>query len=102
MNDLLAGYEEDLGIKDTNDQAEDFDDGTGSTIAHEVNLLKQVSEQQLEVALRQEMSLSHGESIDQYMNTTQCEQKMQQIDAQKALEIAALNKNDPEYAAKVK
>ena len=27
---------------------------------------------------------------------------MQQIDAQKNLEIAALNKNDPEYANKVK
>ena len=56
----------------------------------------------METALRHEMSLSHGESIDQYMNTTQVEQKMQQIDAQKNLEIAALNKSDPEYAAKVK
>lgn len=79
MNDLLAGYEEDLGI--TEEESPDFDEDAGATIAHEVNLLKQVSEQQMEFALRQEMSLSHGESIDQYMNTTKVEQKMQQIDA---------------------
>ena len=102
MNDLLAGYEEDLGIKDEDEEITDYNEESGATIAHEVNLLKQVSEQQMEFALRQEMSLSHGESIDQYMNTMQCEQKIQQIDAQKALEIAALNKNDPEYVAKIK
>lgn len=63
MNDLLAGYEEDLGIEEANEPS-DFDTGAGANIAHEVNLLKQVSEQQMETALRHEMSLSHGESID--------------------------------------
>ena len=65
MNDLLAAYEDDLGITEENQQTQsDFNDQSGATIAHEVNLLKQVSEQQMEVALRQEMSLCHGESID--------------------------------------
>ena len=63
MNDLLAGYEEDLGIAEA-EEPSDFNDPTGASIAHEVNLLKQVSEQQMETALRHEMSLSHGESID--------------------------------------
>jgi len=41
MNDLLAGYEEDLGIE----EPADFSHDQGATIAQEVNLLKQVSEQ---------------------------------------------------------
>ena len=45
MNDLLAAYEDDLGITDEAQQApSDFNDQSGATIAHEVNLLKQVSE----------------------------------------------------------
>ena len=64
MNDLLAAYEDDLGITEDQQAPSDFNDQSGATIAHEVNLLKQVSEQQMEVALRQEMSLCHGESID--------------------------------------
>ena len=72
MNDLLASYEEDLGIEEDN-VTDDYNNDAGATIAQEVNLLKQVSEQQLEVALKHEMSLQHGESIDQYMNTERCE-----------------------------
>ena len=44
MNDLLAGYEEDLGIKDNDEEVADYDENSGATIAKEVNLLKQVSE----------------------------------------------------------
>ena len=63
MNDLLAGYEEDLGIAEA-EEPSDFGESNGASVAREVNLLKQVSEQQMETALRHEMSLSHGESID--------------------------------------
>ena len=73
MNDLLASYEEDLGIEEDDAAMTDYNNDAGATIAQEVNLLKQVSEQQLEVALKHEMSLQHGESIDQYMNTERCE-----------------------------
>ena len=48
MNDLLAAYEDDLGITEENQaQESDFNEQSGATIAQEVNLLKQVSEQQM-------------------------------------------------------
>ena len=40
MDDLLAGYEEDLGIEHSND----IDGESSAAIAQEVNLLKQASE----------------------------------------------------------
>ena len=44
MNDLLAAYEDDLGITEENQAQPDFNEQSGATIAQEVNLLKQVSE----------------------------------------------------------
>ena len=54
------------------------------------------------MALKTEASLSHGESIDQYMDTQKCETLVAQIDKQKAKELAALNKSDPNYAKRAK
>ena len=51
MDELLGAYEDELEI-DT-----DFDDMAASKMAQEVNLLKQVSEQQMDVAMQREQSL---------------------------------------------
>ena len=40
MDELLANYEQDLGIE----QGQDFEENSGAQIASEVNLLKQASE----------------------------------------------------------
>ena len=62
MDELLAGFEDDLGIDaPAND---DYDDDAAQKITAEINLLKQASESQMEVALQKEQSLQHGESID--------------------------------------
>lgn len=52
MDDLLGAYENELDI-DTGD----FDDMAASKMAQEVNLLKQASEQQMDVAMQREQSL---------------------------------------------
>ena len=51
MDELLGAYENELDI-DT-----DFDDMAASKMAQEVNLLKQASEQQMDVAMQREQSL---------------------------------------------
>ena len=76
MNDLLAGYEDQFKIKNVID----FDNAKGATIAAEVNMLKQASEQQMDLAMRKEQSLTHGESIDNYMDMDQCERAEKKID----------------------
>ena len=52
MDDLLAGYEDELGIDSA--QADKMESETSATIAQEVNLLKQASESQMEVAMKKE------------------------------------------------
>ena len=76
MDDLLSGYEDQFDIKGVID----FDKTKGATIAAEVNMLKQASEQQLDIAMRKEQSLSHGESIDNFMDMDQCERAEKKID----------------------
>jgi len=46
MDDLLGGFEDELDI-----DREDFDDDEGARMAQEVNLLKQASEQQMDMAM---------------------------------------------------
>ena len=41
-----------------------FEKTKGATIAQEVNLIKQASQQNMELALKKEASLAHGEAID--------------------------------------
>ena len=67
-------------------------------MAQDVNLLKQVSEQQMDLALKKDESLTHGESIDNYMPTDQTIAAMQAIEDEKNRAIAAIPKNDPGYA----
>lgn len=55
----------------------------------------------MEVAIEREQSLSQGESIDRFMPTGNVMRTMQSIDDQKAREIEAISKSDPQYAAKV-
>ena len=90
MDELLAGYEEDFGL----DDHPDFDSDKGATIASEVNLLKQVSEQHMNLALTTEASLSRPESIDQHMDLEKCERADVKLDKQKEREIASLDKSD--------
>ena len=52
MDDLLGAYENELEI-----DTEDFDGMAASKMAQEVNLLKQASEQQMDVAMQREQSL---------------------------------------------
>ena len=52
----------------------------------------------MQVALKKEASLTHGESIDNFMDMEQCELAMKKIDRQKSREISKLDKNDPNYA----
>ena len=56
----------------------------------------------MEQALKKEQSLSHAESIDQYMPTQSVINAMQTIDEQCLKEVMAIPKTDPEYAQKVK
>ena len=56
----------------------------------------------MEMALKKEQSLSHAESIDQYMPTQSVINAMQTIDEQCLKEIMSIPKTDPEYAQKVK
>ena len=97
MDDLLSGFEGELGIDAETDGGDDFDATQGAAIAAEVNLLKRASESQMEVAMKSELSLQHGESIDQYMPTENVTQIMNNIEDQRRQEIAALDKNDAEY-----
>lgn len=64
MDALLASYEQDLDIEPQGSL-----EGDESQIAAGVNLLKQVSEQQMDIAIKREQSLSQGEAIDRYMPT---------------------------------
>lgn len=64
-------------------------------MAQDVNLLKQVSEQQMDLALKKEQSLTHGESIDNYMPTDQAIAAIQAIEDKKNSAIAAIPKSDP-------
>ena len=64
-------------------------------MSQEVNLLKQVSEQQMDLALKKEQSLTHGESMDNFMPTEQAINAMQSIEEEKNRAIAAIPKNDP-------
>ena len=93
LDDLLAHYEEDLGID--NSQYLNFEPESGAQIAAEVNLLKQASEQIMEVAIEREQSLSQGEAIDKFMPTTNVMRTMQSIDEQKTREIGQIPKSDP-------
>ena len=99
MDELLNAYEDDLGIDQT---TADIDDESLGRMAQDVNLLKQVSEQQMDLALKKEQSLTHGESIDNFMPTEQAINAMQSIEDQKNRAIAAIAKNDPQYAEKKK
>ena len=96
MNELLASLEDEFGIEN------DIPTESAATIAQEVNLIKQASESAMELAMRKEKSLQHGESIDQYMNTDHCVNTIETIEFQKEREIKLLKKNDPNYAKKVK
>lgn len=70
MDELLSSYEADLGIDNTtSSQFLNFNDESSTAIAYEVNLFKQASEQNLEVALKKEQSLAQGEAIDMFMPT---------------------------------
>ena len=95
MDELLGAYENELDI-DT-----DVDGVAGAKMAQEVNLLKQASEQQMDMALQREQSLQHGEAIDNFMPTGNVIATMNSIDEQKAREISSIAKSDPEYAKKV-
>ena len=53
---------------------------TGASIAAEVNMLKQASQQQMDLAMRKEASLTHADSIDNYMDMDQCERAERKID----------------------
>ena len=57
-----------------------FSPEADATIAAEVNLLKQQSEQIMEVAMEREQSLSMGEAIDNFMPTGNVMRTMQSID----------------------
>ena len=56
----------------------------------------------MDLALKKEQSLTHGESIDNYMPTDQTIAAMQAIEEEKNRAIAAISKSDPEYAEKKK
>ena len=56
----------------------------------------------MDLALKKEQSLTHGESIDNYMPTEQTISTMQSIEDEKNRAIAAIPKNDPQYAEKKK
>ena len=56
----------------------------------------------MDLALKKEQSLTHGESIDNYMPTEQTISTMQSIEDEKNRAIAAISKNDPQYAEKKK
>ena len=51
----------------------------------------------MEVAMKSELSLQHGESIDQYMPTENVMQTMNNIEDQRRQELSKLDKTDPEY-----
>lgn len=78
MDELLAQYEDDLGID--NSRYLNFEPESGAQIAAEVNLIKQASEQIMEVAMKREQSLAQGDAIDQFMDTDNCIHTMQAID----------------------
>ena len=103
MDELLSQYENDLGIDPVPDNSLlSLNEERTASIAAEVNLLKQSSEQILEVALKKEQSLSQGDSIDKYMPLFNVIQAQSTIDDQRAREIDAIPKSDPDYEKKVK
>ena len=53
--------------------------------------MKQVSEQHIEMALKKEQSLSHGDAIDQYMPTENVLRTMQSIDDSSLREISSIS-----------
>ena len=67
----------------------------------EVNLLKQSSVVQMDIAFKREASLSRAEAIDEYMDLSQCERADGKLDKHLKRELAALNKSDPDYKKKV-
>ena len=98
MDQLLASYVEDFGLKDD----DDIDGDSSAMIAQEVNILKQQSEQQMEEALHSEKSLQRDESIDNYMPNDNCVAIIDSIIEKKKLEIAAIPRSDPKYTQKVR
>ena len=56
----------------------------------------------MDLALKKEQSLTHGESIDNYMPTDQAIAAIQAIEDKKNSAIAAIPKSDPQYAEKKK
>ena len=98
MDELLGNYEQELDIDTDSDQ---LASRNGCVIAQEVNLLKQASEQNMEVAMKKEQSLSHGEAIDQYMPTDSCIATMERIDEERLREINSIPAGDPERAQKI-
>ena len=63
---------------------EDFNNTLGASIAAEVNMVKEASKMQMELAIQKEASLTHGDSIDNYMDVGQCERAMHKIDRSKS------------------
>ena len=56
----------------------------------------------MDLALKSEKSLSHGEGIDNYMPTDDVLEYLERIDQSRQREIDALNREDAEYSKKVK
>ena len=81
---------------------EDMDSLVGSKIAQEVNLLKQQSSQQMEVAMKREQSLQLGESIDRHMSCEDSLMTMERIESERKAQINAIPRSDPDYDNKVK
>ena len=54
------------------------------------------------MALKKEVSLSHAESIDQYMPTESVINAMKTIDEACLKEMMSIPKTDPEYEQKIK
>ena len=81
MDELLAGYEQEYRLSNLE---EDFNNTLGASIAAEVNMVKEASKMQMEMAMRKEASLTHGDSIDNYMDVGQCERAMLKIDKSKS------------------
>ena len=56
----------------------------------------------MDLALKSEKSLQHGEGIDNYMPTDDVLEYLERIDQSRQREIDALNSEDAEYSKKVK
>ena len=96
MDELLSGYEKDMQVP-TEEDAE-----LSAKMAQEVNLLKQASSQQMDLAFKSELSLQHNGSIVEAMDRESCMRVIEQIKIQKEKEIAAIKESDPRHNTKVR